>query len=178
MTQKRVAFQVPYDKTEFSSTPLLYGSSFPPTVVRTPSHDMKRPSSTTKQPKNQRTTKTNQKLVLFPEGDLAKEDEDLRMSADHLAYAADVFVPENLPEGKMTAAERLNKDQRFDVPRVSSYCIAESFMLESIAKFVREKHSVTSKTFDECLYIFYESHVKDILFGSYFEPQNHLKFSG
>ena len=70
-------------------------------------------------------------------------------------------------ENKMTEAELLSKDQRSDFPRVSSYCLAEGFKLETIKAFVTDTHSAYNKTYDECLYICYEYHAKCILFGDY-----------
>ena len=166
---------------------VLYGSSFPPpsyAFARTPgvtaSHsDLSKTSSKPfKSRPNPRTTKVTQKLVLFPEdlGQGLKGDEGLApeeaLGATGAARgqpsgldALNVYVPDMLPDSRMTEAERLSKDSRSDFPRVSSYCVAEGFRLEAISRFVRDTHSTYQKTFDECLYVYYEEPAKKILFG-------------
>jgi uncharacterized Rmd1/YagE family protein len=154
----------------------VYGSSFPPPSFSyvapgvTASHsDLSKASSRpSKARPNPRTTKVTQKLVLFPE-DLGFNKEEL--AAEEVKGppsgldALNVYVPDMLPDSRMTEAERLSKDSRSDFPRVSSYCVAEGFRLEAISRFVRDTHSTYQKTFDECLYVYYEEPAKKVLFG-------------
>ncbi|KAJ3271219.1 hypothetical protein HDV01_006952 [Terramyces sp. JEL0728] len=98
----------------------------------------------------QRTTKTTQKLVLLPGEDLYQPDE------------------------AQTEAEKLNKQDRSNLPRVTSYCLAESFKLEEISKYITHSHGVATKQYDECLYFYYENQVKERMFGltqSYCKPE-------
>ena len=162
----------------------IYGSSFPPTSSRTlsaaslPHAEHKQNKQTPRSRLTQRTTKTTQKLVLFPEDQQIPQDQDFQGSNEQLE-SLNVYVPDMLPEAKMTEAERLSKDLRFDFPRVSSYCLAEGFKIEKIASHVKEMHSAYQKTFDECLYIYYDAHVKSILFGSSSgDGSRPLKFMG
>lgn len=89
----------------------------------------------------QRTTKLTQKLVLLPGEDLYQPDE------------------------AQTEAEKLSKQDRSFLPRVTSYCLAESFKLEEISKYITHSHGVATKQYDECLYFYYENNVKERMFG-------------
>ena len=91
-----------------------------------------------------RSTLKTEKLVLIPE-----EDEGNRYKAR---------------TGVTTNAE-LNKDQRSQVPRVTSYCIAKHFDLDKIQAFVKHSHGIKSRRFDECLYFSYDELSKEMLFG-------------
>jgi uncharacterized Rmd1/YagE family protein len=96
----------------------------------------------------QRTSRTNKKLVFLP-----KEQEDTEFVATD-----DVVDLTSDPERARTVAEKMSKEQRFILPRVTSYCRAVSFDLEKITEWVVSVHNVTPKQYDECLYIYYNSH--------------------
>jgi uncharacterized Rmd1/YagE family protein len=104
-----------------------------------------------------RSTKTSQKLVLFPSETAEsaatyiheqEEDETNEMTqVVHLPLELHVL-------GSRTVAERMTKDQRdrLELPRVSAYCVADRFHLEEARQFLKEQHHVTPRLYDECLY--------------------------
>lgn len=104
-----------------------------------------------------RSTKTSQKLVLFPSETaesatyIQEQEEDDESGeptqAVHLPLELHVL-------GSRTVAERMKKDQRdrLDLPRVSAYCVADRFDLEEARRFLKEQHHVTPRIYDECLY--------------------------
>jgi uncharacterized Rmd1/YagE family protein len=55
-----------------------------------------------------------------------------------------------------TLPERLLKEQRRGLARVSSFCVAEQFKIERIIAYLRDYHVVLPKKYDECLYFYYE----------------------
>ncbi|KAI8899818.1 hypothetical protein BC833DRAFT_584404 [Globomyces pollinis-pini] len=97
----------------------------------------------------QRTTKITQKLVLLPD-DGPNNEESLPLSPE---------------ESAQSKAERLKKSDRSDIPRVTSYCLAESFNFEDISKYVRFSHGIATKQYDECLHFSYDGVVKERMFG-------------
>jgi len=97
-------------------------------------------------PKNQRTTKTSQKLVMLPSAPQTKPlDEDSEM----LGYETDAGVREH-----KTDAERMSKDQRrrAGFKRLTAYCVAESFKMKLLSSFLKREHNVAPRVFDEALY--------------------------
>jgi uncharacterized Rmd1/YagE family protein len=113
------------------------------------------PSSSTSQnpPARQalRTTKITEKLVLFPDNLVDKIITD---------------------DGTHSRAERLNKEGRQQIPRVTSYCVCEVIQLNILKNFVQNSHGVQkSKKFDECLYFSYGLDRKEMLFGNSTTPR-------
>nr|CAG8521429.1 2427_t:CDS:2 [Entrophospora candida] len=110
----------------------------------------------------QRTTKTSQKLVLFPE-----ESENLPATATITNAFEDIppeyfDTPAPLQEVSSSLienldsvdAERLSKKTRDDYryPRATAYCTAEGYYLGILMEFLKEGHNVQPKLYDECLY--------------------------
>ncbi|KAI8582970.1 hypothetical protein K450DRAFT_225693 [Umbelopsis ramanniana AG] len=104
-----------------------------------------------------RSTKTSQKLVLFPSepadsATLIEEQEDEDGSDETTPV---VHLPLELHVlGSRTVAERMKKDQRdrLNLPRVSAYCVADTFQTDEIKLFLKEQHHVTPRQYDECIY--------------------------
>ncbi|KAI8906580.1 hypothetical protein DFJ77DRAFT_477236 [Powellomyces hirtus] len=166
----------------FPSSSLLspYGASFPPiSGAQGPNFHLNganarrspRTSTHSRQIAPQRTTKTTQKLVLFPD-DAAPPPpppptpgiEEPEGAPWYTGYN-EVVVPDVVPDAARTEAERMNKDQRTKLPRVTSYCVAEGYKISEIAKFVRNTHHVSPKKYDECLYVSYDPEAQSKLFG-------------
>ncbi|ODQ55882.1 DUF155-domain-containing protein [Saitoella complicata NRRL Y-17804] len=111
----------------------------------------------------QRTTKTSQKLVLLPESSgsesrlasFESEDEDAGPPQDDepriQAQAAKPALP------KRSFSERLTKHAREErnLPRVTAYAVAEGIRFQATAQFLRERHSVRPRVYDECMYVPY-----------------------
>ncbi|KAJ8503479.1 hypothetical protein ONZ45_g10832 [Pleurotus djamor] len=103
-------------------------------------------------PKAQRTSKTSQKLVLLPSAPQTKplptaDEEDLT-----LGYETDAGVREYKSQ-----AERMSKDQREKAgfKRITAYCVAESFKMKLLTSFLKRKHNVSPRVFDEAVYCMY-----------------------
>ena len=105
-----------------------------------------------------RTTKTSEKLVLLPEA-VEEEDEKGDFGKD-----ADTGPPRDGDdyhrpgrEGVKSFAERLPKSRRTEkeLPRVTAYCTAQAYRLQSTATFVRQRHGARAKLYDDCLYCAY-----------------------
>ncbi|KAF8917058.1 hypothetical protein CPB85DRAFT_1431672 [Mucidula mucida] len=103
--------------------------------------------------KNQRTSKTSQKLVVLPS---APQTKPLHADADGdltLGYETDAGV---VREYK-SEAEKMNKEQRHRAgfKRLTAYCVAESFQMKLLASFLKREHNVSPRVFDEALYAMY-----------------------
>jgi len=97
--------------------------------------------------KNQRTSKTSQKLVVLPSAPQTKSfpEED-----EPHGYETDAgIIKERKNEG-----ERMSKEQRKKAGfnRLTAYCIAESFNMKLLASFLRREHNVVPRVFDGALY--------------------------
>ncbi|KAK4943355.1 Sad1-interacting factor 3 [Elasticomyces elasticus] len=105
-----------------------------------------------------RSTKTSEKLVLLPEAD-EEEDEkgDFGLDSDKGPPRDDEDVRRPGKEGVKSYAERLPKARRTEkeLPRVTAYCTAQSYKLQSTATFVRQRHGARTKLYDDCLYCAY-----------------------
>jgi uncharacterized Rmd1/YagE family protein len=64
-----------------------------------------------------------------------------------------------------TIAERLKKSDRLQIPRVTSYCLAETFKLSEVVDYLKISHGIVPKQYDECLYFYYEGPTKELKFG-------------
>lgn len=96
--------------------------------------------------KNQRTSKTSQKLVVLPS---APQTKPLPEEDDH-GYETDAgIIKERKSEG-----ERMGKEQRKKAGfnRLTAYCVAESFNMRLLASFLRREHNVVPRVFDNALY--------------------------
>ncbi|KAL0935081.1 Sad1-interacting factor 3 [Colletotrichum truncatum] len=116
-----------------------------------------------------RTTKISEKLVLLPEtDDKPGSDEDLDEEASKIARQfeeeenrplrdeeLDVLRKRGGIRGK-SYAERLPKVQRREkLARLTAYCTAQSYKMQSTAEFLRKKHEAKTKLYDDCLYAIY-----------------------
>jgi len=128
-------------------------------VVRNAAHPTKSSTGTSVAGKAKplRSTKTSQKLVLFP-SETAESATYIQEQAEHDESGEQtqvVHLPLELHVlGSRTVAERMKKDQRdrLNLPRVSAYCVADRFHLEEARRFLKEQHHVTPRLYDECLY--------------------------
>ncbi|KAJ8324628.1 Sad1-interacting factor 3 [Batrachochytrium dendrobatidis] len=138
----------------------------------------------------QRTTKITQKLVLFPDdsnagtiagaaiGDDAltartPPDVNAWANTDQNITSGAVSDPSQQVSGIMagvgdaarTHAERQSKEERTGIPRVTCYCVAESFNMDDTIALIRDVHGVIPKQYDECVYFYYEPGMKSRVFG-------------
>ncbi len=103
-----------------------------------------------------RSTKTSEKLVLLPEA-LEEVDEKGDFDEDD-----DRGPPKDEDEGyrrpgdekRKSYAERLPKSRRTEkeLARVTAYCTAQAYKMQSTASFIRERHGARAKLYDDCLY--------------------------
>ena len=103
-----------------------------------------------------RSTKTSEKLVLLPEA-LEEVDEKGDFDEDD-----DKGPPKDEDEGyrrpgdekRKSYAERLPKSRRTEkeLARVTAYCTAQAYKMQSTASFIRERHGARAKLYDDCLY--------------------------
>ncbi|ORY53608.1 hypothetical protein BCR33DRAFT_801209 [Rhizoclosmatium globosum] len=70
------------------------------------------------------------------------------------------------PSGPRTEAEWISKESRNLLPRVTAYCAADAYDIKAIAAFLKTKHGVVGRVYDECLYISYEHRVAGGAAGS------------
>lgn len=105
-----------------------------------------------------RSTKISEKLVLLPEAD-EEEDEkgDFGPEGDQGPPRDDEDYRRPGREGVKSYAERLPKSRRTEkeLPRVTAYCTAQAYKLQSTATFVRQHHGARAKLYDDCLYCAY-----------------------
>ncbi|KAG2179292.1 hypothetical protein INT44_006137, partial [Umbelopsis vinacea] len=100
-----------------------------------------------------RSTKTSQKLVLFPSAaETPADDDQIQDDGLGLRLPLDFHL-----SGSRTIAERMTKDQRdfANLPRLSAYCTAEGNNLKELCEFLRLQHHVSPRFYDECLYARY-----------------------
>lgn len=106
-----------------------------------------------------RSTKTSEKLVLLPEaveevdekGDFDEDDDKGPPKDDDEGYRR----PGD--EKRKSYAERLPKSRRTEkeLARVTAYCTAQAYKMQSTATFIRERHGARAKLYDDCLYCAY-----------------------
>lgn len=112
-------------------------------------------------PKNQRTSKTSQKLVLLPsapqtkplpkslaaDGRIEEEDEE----DDEIGYETDA----GRVRSHKSQGERLTKQQRKKqgFKRITAYSVAEGLKMKLLAGFLKREHNVVPRTFDEAMYV-------------------------
>ena len=108
-----------------------------------------------------RSTKISEKLVLLPE--TAQSEADIEEKAD---YAEDnEAAPERDDEETLrktggrkgkSYAERMSKSRRAEkLARVTAYCTAQAYKLNSTAAFLKKYHGARTKLYDDCLYAVY-----------------------
>ena len=102
-------------------------------------------------PKAQRTSKTQQKLVLLPTAPqtkpLPEEDEGELL---HHGYETDTGVRDIKSVG-----ERMSKEERKKAgyQRITAYCVGEGFKMKVMASFLKREHNVQPRMFDEAMYV-------------------------
>ncbi|EFE38116.1 hypothetical protein TRV_07223 [Trichophyton verrucosum HKI 0517] len=100
----------------------------------------------------QRTTKTTQKLKLLPNPVTGEDDVWVEDEIPRDVYSQITRIKE--PTARRDAA-RLGKGDRERLPRVTAYCTANSYKLESVIRFLKSRASTRGtnpKLFDECVY--------------------------
>ncbi|EXJ83500.1 hypothetical protein A1O1_07123 [Capronia coronata CBS 617.96] len=105
-----------------------------------------------------RSTKTSEKLVLLPEADEEEEEKEGFLSdADKGPPRDGEYHRKAGKEGVKSYAERLPKSRRTEneLPRVTAYCTAQGYKLQSAATFVRQRHGARAKLYDDSLYCAY-----------------------
>ncbi|KAK9767632.1 sporulation protein rmd1 [Basidiobolus ranarum] len=116
--------------------------------------------SKAKQPN--RTTKTSQKLAIFPE-----EEQEAELLPGDLTEGDEVYNQiAQIPSGTARfEAEQLSKLRRKQLPRVSAHCTATSYRMDSLMKYLqtcRNNHYTAPKRFDEVLYTPFSFHSEKI----------------
>lgn len=103
-----------------------------------------------------RSTKTSQKLVIFPGAAEPPVDDDDQDTVHDEGLGLRLPLDFHI-SGSRTIAERMTKDQRdfANLPRLSAYCTAEGNSMEELCEFLREQHHVSPRFYDECLYARY-----------------------
>jgi uncharacterized Rmd1/YagE family protein len=106
-----------------------------------------------------RSTKTSEKLVLLPETPEEDEDEkgDFGKDSDTGPPKDDDDYRKPGRDNMKSYAERLPKSRRTEkeLPRVTAYCTAQAYRLQSTATFVRQRHGARAKLYDDCLFCAY-----------------------
>lgn len=107
----------------------------------------------------QRTSRTIEKLKILPNPDFGDEGPDEESGRD--VYSQFTRIKD--PSARRDAA-RLGKADRDRLPRVTAYCTAQGYKLESIQKFMKSRtktRGANPRLFDECLYSTYDyDHLK------------------
>ena len=105
-----------------------------------------------------RSTKLSEKLVLLPES-VQEVDEKGEFGQDD-----DVGPPKDDEEYRRPGreksksyAERLPKASRTEkeLARVTAYCTAQAYKMQTTAVFIKDKHMARTKLYDDCLYVAY-----------------------
>lgn len=95
----------------------------------------------------QRTTRTTQKLKLLPEDPPNLDNETVDDVYSQVARIKDTPARKD--------AERLGKQQRDLLPRVTAYCTCGSYRMKDLLRWLKDRkriHNTSPKLFDECLY--------------------------
>ena len=98
----------------------------------------------------QRTTKNAQKLKLLPNPETGEDGQGEESGRD--VYSQFTRIKD--PTARRDAA-RLGKADRDRLPRVTAYCTANAYRLESLMKFLKSRaktRGASPKQFDECIY--------------------------
>ena len=109
----------------------------------------------------QRTTKNTQKLKLLPNPATDEDGELIEEGIPRDVYSQFTRIKE--PTARRDAA-RLGKADRENLPRVTAYCTANSYLLEGVMKYLKSRAKTRGsnpKLFDECVYSPYNYHHAD-----------------
>lgn len=102
----------------------------------------------------QRTTRTAEKLKILPNPEYDTEGPDEESGRD--VYSQFTRIKD--PNARRDAA-RLGRTDRDRLPRVTAYCTAQGYRLDSIMRFAKSRNKTRGanpKLFDECLYTPYD----------------------
>ncbi|KAI8058469.1 hypothetical protein BDF22DRAFT_666004 [Syncephalis plumigaleata] len=103
--------------------------------------------------KPSRTSRTSQKMALFPvDEDNAYGSFDEMSGADRPVYDQVARLPQGTVKRDV---EQLRQLDRSSLPRMTAYCTASSYRLDQLFKHfqsIKVNHSTAPKLFDECLY--------------------------
>jgi uncharacterized Rmd1/YagE family protein len=107
-----------------------------------------------------RTSKVSEKLVLIPETNLPADDEKLGFEESDGSPPTDSELETRKGPGAglkdKSYAERLPKAKRTEkLARVTAYCTAQAYKMQTTAEFVRKEHNARTKLYDDCLYTVY-----------------------
>jgi uncharacterized Rmd1/YagE family protein len=100
----------------------------------------------------QRISRNTQKLKILPEEPLSAIIEDVGIGANRDVYSQVSRIKDT---SARIDAERLGKNQRSLLPRVTAYCTASSYKMKDIIRWLKDSkrvHDSHPKLFDECLY--------------------------
>ncbi|CAG8483462.1 6370_t:CDS:10 [Diversispora eburnea] len=126
---------MPLPDTSLQKAPLISTQAEPHVITRTKA----------KQPN--RTTKTSQKLALFPEEQVSVVDEIKDDKYNQIGQ---------IPQGTARKeAEKFSKQERLRLPRVTAYCTASSYKMDNLIKYLqslRIRNNTSPKRIDECIY--------------------------
>ena len=105
-----------------------------------------------------RSTKLSEKLVLLPES-VAEGDEKGEFGQEEDEGPPKDGEDYRKPgkEKSKSYAERLPKSRRTEkeLARVTAYCTAQAYKMQSTANFIRSRHDARTKLYDDCLYAAY-----------------------
>ncbi|KAF9171780.1 hypothetical protein BGX21_006797 [Mortierella sp. AD011] len=98
-----------------------------------------------------RTTKTSQKLTLFP------EEKEVPVLEDEYAFDDTTYnqIGQLSSGTARNDAHRMSKLDRSKLPRVIAYCTASSYRMDDLFNYLQSRKSVNGaapKRFDECIY--------------------------
>lgn len=105
-----------------------------------------------------RSTKVSEKLVLLPETVAELDEKDEFALDDEAAPPRDDEMQRRPGQEKAKSyAERLPKSRRTekDLARVTAYCTAQAYKMQSTAAFIKDRHGARTKLYDDCLYTAY-----------------------
>lgn len=111
----------------------------------------RRASFSDPRPKVQRSSKTNQKLVLLPSAPQTRPlPDDGGDSGSEHGYETDAGHIRT----QKSAAERMTKAARARAgyPRIAAYCVADELNIPLLAGYLRREHNVMPRAFDDVLY--------------------------
>lgn len=131
-----------------SETSRLISNDQQPSKASKQAHNVIKPRVPEKKLGPHRTSRTSQKLKILPEEPLPDDPS----SNDRDVYSQ---VSRITDTSARRDAERLGKNQRSLLPRVTAYCSAGSYKMKELVRWLKDGkriHGTHPKLFDECLY--------------------------
>lgn len=144
---------VPQVPSARKRTPAVTFAGAPPTTNR--DRGGKPVASQARQSQPQRTTKTSEKVVFIPETDEIAGIDD--SDDDEGPPKNEETQQKTQDKPRRSVSERLTKERRGEreLPRVTAYCVAETFRLQKTSAFLRRSHQVKPRVYDDLLYAAY-----------------------